>query len=444
MNWINKKSTTRLQSGYNPYKLSYRCAHCGAVQRAVTVFAFLFFLFFLFLPATAHAQGGLGPNDNFSISNGPTIYETLDEAVAAVEDNGTITMLQDATLNGGASLYLVKTYTLDFDGKTLSNGSVNIISGNVTVKNGATTGVNIIVYYGRLIVESGSYSGEDNAITSAYGKVTIIDGSFSCTNDTGDGCLSVSSDAEIILACGSTVSPATGWLNSATSVTVTAGICTDYVFSISNSTLNCETLEEAADYVEPEGTITMHQNVAVSSEIILDDAKAYTIDFDSHLLTSTKVNAIYISDGTITVKNGNVTGGISLSGGELIVESGTYTGGEEAIYCSGNGKATLIAGAFSCTSDSGDGCLVTSSAGAIEIADGSAANPADWATVYATTVTVTRTSTGIDNITSAKAIVSESYYDLTGKPASATAKGFVIKRTVYDDGSVINSKALVK
>ncbi|GAB6011743.1 beta strand repeat-containing protein [Viscerimonas tarda] len=52
--------------------------------------------------------------------------------------------------------------------------------------------------------------------------------------------------------------------------------------------------------------------------------------------------------------------------------------------------------------------------------------------------------TGIDNIVGAKSIVSESYYDLTGKPVSATAKGFVIKRTVYDDGSVINNKGFIK
>ncbi|WP_459685638.1 hypothetical protein [Viscerimonas tarda] len=273
MNWMNKKSTTRLQSGYNPYKLSYRCANCGAV----TVFAFLFFLF---LPATAHAQGGLGPNDNFAISNSPTIYATLEEAVENLEDTGgTITMLQDVNLLGqSASLLYSKTYTIDFGGKTLDNGEITIYAGKVTFKNGATTGVNINVYFSELIVESGSYTGQDNAITSSSGgKVTIIVGAFSCTNDV-----------------------------------------------------------------------------------------------------------------------------------------------------------------------SGDGCLVTDSDGEIVMADGSTANPANWATVKATTVTVTRTSTGIGNIAGAKAIVSESYYDLTGKPASATAKGFVIRRTVYDDGSVINSKALVK
>jgi hypothetical protein len=39
---------------------------------------------------------------------------------------------------------------------------------------------------------------------------------------------------------------------------------------------------------------------------------------------------------------------------------------------------------------------------------------------------------------------SAQYFDLTGKPVTAGSKGFVIKRTLYEDGSVENSKVVVK
>jgi rhamnogalacturonan endolyase len=43
-----------------------------------------------------------------------------------------------------------------------------------------------------------------------------------------------------------------------------------------------------------------------------------------------------------------------------------------------------------------------------------------------------------------KTVKSAEYYDLTGKPVGKNAKGFVIGRTVYDDGSIENSKEFVR
>ncbi|MDR1809683.1 MAG: hypothetical protein LBR34_04670 [Prevotella sp.] len=50
--------------------------------------------------------------------------------------------------------------------------------------------------------------------------------------------------------------------------------------------------------------------------------------------------------------------------------------------------------------------------------------------------------TGVNTNIVGKTPQSVQYFDLTGKPVSATAKGFVIRKTTYDDGSVVNSKAL--
>ncbi len=52
-------------------------------------------------------------------------------------------------------------------------------------------------------------------------------------------------------------------------------------------------------------------------------------------------------------------------------------------------------------------------------------------------------TTGISNVNISKAIVSTSYYDLTGKAVTSDAKGFVIKKVTYSDGSVENIKVMI-
>jgi hypothetical protein len=48
--------------------------------------------------------------------------------------------------------------------------------------------------------------------------------------------------------------------------------------------------------------------------------------------------------------------------------------------------------------------------------------------------------TGAESIQAEKTAVSSSYYDLSGKAVPASAKGFVIKKTVFSDGSISNEK----
>jgi hypothetical protein len=52
-------------------------------------------------------------------------------------------------------------------------------------------------------------------------------------------------------------------------------------------------------------------------------------------------------------------------------------------------------------------------------------------------------SSAVASVSATKAVESVQYFDLTGKPAG-TGKGFIVKRTVYEDGSVENSKSFVK
>jgi hypothetical protein len=63
---------------------------------------------------------------------------------------------------------------------------------------------------------------------------------------------------------------------------------------------------------------------------------------------------------------------------------------------------------------------------------------------YVATFNFLDTASAIETSFVSKNVVSTGLYDLTGKPVPATANGFVIRRTVYSDGSVVNSKAIVK
>jgi hypothetical protein len=74
-------------------------------------------------------------------------------------------------------------------------------------------------------------------------------------------------------------------------------------------------------------------------------------------------------------------------------------------------------------------------------------NPANttWAPyIYGIKVYVKSTSTGITGETAGKTALSTSFINLTGKAVEATAKGLLIKRTVYDDGSVKYGKVYIK
>jgi hypothetical protein len=52
---------------------------------------------------------------------------------------------------------------------------------------------------------------------------------------------------------------------------------------------------------------------------------------------------------------------------------------------------------------------------------------------------------GVGSIAAApKTVNAVKYFDLTGKTATGATKGFVIKKTIYDDGSIENGKAIIQ
>ena len=72
----------------------------------------------------------------------------------------------------------------------------------------------------------------------------------------------------------------------------------------------------------------------------------------------------------------------------------------------------------------------------------SAIDNGKMSSAFATKVFTIQNTTGINSNLSAKTPKSVQYFDLTGKAVNGTAKGIVIKKTIYKDGSVENSKEI--
>ena len=184
--------------------------------------------------------------------------------------------------------------------------------------------------------------------------------------------------------------------------------------------IDYDTLVEAAAAVSNGGVITLTRDETFhippsGGWTELNESKAYTIDLNGKTLTADShyESGIKITDGTVTIKNGNiksldrvsvvyVDGGdvtfvkldiqtknfrdqqaVTVKSGSLKILSGTYIGGEDAVFCEG-GQVVITSGYFS-TEDDGydhggipDGCLVTSGTGTIILTPGSFADKPDW------------------------------------------------------------------
>jgi hypothetical protein len=187
------------------------------------------------------SQDGISTNTysvNFTIAPtqgdfrvGSNYYDTLEKAVAAVPDKGTVVMEQDVALSETSLDAGNKSYTLDLGGHSLTNDGdvfllLEFVSGFVSIKNGRvvnTTGITIIVFEDvTLNVLDGEYIGIDDVILAFDGAVVITSGHFVCTGDSGDGCLVEYNVGKITIAEGSAAN-VIPWHNNpnATDVTVT-------------------------------------------------------------------------------------------------------------------------------------------------------------------------------------------------------------------------------
>ena len=425
-----------------------------------------------------------------NFTTGGNAYETLYDAVAAVADGGTITMLRNVSTSVGDVLDVAKTYIVDLGGNTFSNAGhviemIRISLGNVTIQNGYITnsegdaievGLNAVVTLsaltvntkdivirngGALSILSGDYAGNNDAIYCTAGTVTITSGHFAVTDDKfNDGCLVTKGSGQILLASGSTADK-DPWKNSASATEVT--IIRANFETGGNGYI---TLEEAIAAVAEGGTITMLQNVELSATPNLNKNKTYTIDFDGYTLSNavSLIETVRITSGNITLKNGSITTtitgwtGISIdnatvtldnltinakitavanNSGTLFILSGDYTAGDDAVY-SPYSTTTITSGHFTATNDTGNGCIFGRQ---IVLAQGSTADIDPWKdNASATDVTITTVTTGVVETQCIAYPQVIGYYSILGQklPKEPQSGIYMIR---YDNGT---AKKIIK
>jgi len=146
-------------------------------------------------------------------------YVTLEEAVAGVSGSGqTIMMKNDVTLTKAVNLNIDKTYSISFNGYTLSSPAyaLEITKGTVTLTDGTVKG-GILVDGATVKIPTGTYSGV-HAINCSNGCTALITtGTFSSTS--GDKVFLADANSAISLASGSAANDE-DYMNSTSSVKV--------------------------------------------------------------------------------------------------------------------------------------------------------------------------------------------------------------------------------
>lgn len=284
---------------------------------------------------------------------GNTYYEVLYDAVAAVEEKGTVTLLQDAT-GGGVGTYttggkdykerdkiVAKSFTLDFAGHTytvsepavgskgyesqgfhLERGGGNV---SVTLKNGtlasAGSAVKMLVQnYCNLTLENMTLKGTGIELsTGAYvlsnncGNVTIKDTTIDARK--GDVAFDVYggfqdySDVTVTVTGNSVINGKVELARANTANqnknklvidggTINGQICNNNGTVVVNGGAFTD-LASAVKYATDGAKITLAGDVALTSTVTVD--KALTIDMNGHKITANGCRALHQKQGTLDI-----------------------------------------------------------------------------------------------------------------------------------------------
>ena len=124
------------------------------------------------VPANGYVVNYLGTHEGF-LRVGDTEYNSFDEAIAAIEEEGTIEVIRDSSVQETGTIPAGKTIALDLNGHTLTATQSLINQGTLTIKDSSAskTGMinnlktNVIRNYGNLTVESGTLHTTASATT---------------------------------------------------------------------------------------------------------------------------------------------------------------------------------------------------------------------------------------------------------------------------------------
>ena len=273
---------------------------------------------------------------------GDVEYETLQEAVAAVLEGETITLIADVTLAERVTIPADKTLTIDLNGKSISMEESIIATayainnlGNLTITDGVGGGS---------INARGIYNGYgDGAANVATAKITVLSGTINAKGTNGGGAAifnygvadiqggtftSVASYA-IALQTGSTMTIGenaiiTGGINSwQSTLTITGG-------TISNDKSGKHVVYAGESTVTINGG-TFHNNNSGNATIMAyGSTAAVEITGGTFTLNIVDASSSYLIDATssatYTISGGSFTGGIRAQGGtKYEIAGGTFT-----------------------------------------------------------------------------------------------------------------------
>ena len=269
-------------------------------------------------------------------------YATLAEAVAAAQNNETITLIDNVVLAEVVTIPAGKTLTIDLNGKAISMEESIITTayainnlGNLTIKDGVGGGS---------INARGIYNGYgDSAANVATAKITVLSGTINAKGTNGGGAAifnygvadiqggtftSVASYA-IALQTASTMTIGenaiiTGGINSwQSTLTITGG-------TISNDKSGKHVVYAGESAVTINGG-TFHNNNSGNATIMASGSTA-AVEITGGTFTLNIVNAAssYLIDATssatYTISGGSFTGGIRAQGGtKYEITGGTFT-----------------------------------------------------------------------------------------------------------------------
>ena len=302
---------------------------------------------------TADCPGG--DNCAHAAAIGDTHYDTLQEAITAVSENGTITLIQNFTQNSALTV-TDKTFTLDMAGKTITLGNIEDNSGAILLNGSSNVTIN---GDGSFTYDEETYAGESS---QSSGQMIGVDGNATLTIENGDFhaglvCVRAGENAKVYIEGGKFYADATYdnrvWVlnkqdNENATFYVTGGTFVNYDPSNSdteNPTDNFvasgytvvesegtyivvplteenavaqvgddyyATLAEAINAVEPGETIVLQKDIEECELVDINKSGVeFVINFNNHKLQSvSKSFAINVQAGNVTLQNGTVSGGL--------------------------------------------------------------------------------------------------------------------------------------
>ena len=259
---------------------------------------------------------------------GTETFNTFDEASAAIEENGsgTIVVLKDTELMDIATIVGNRTITLDLNGHVIESKYNNIINeSNLTIidsSNEKTGEIKATVH--RAIETKGSLTLDGVKISGTSSGYSTIYGS------SGTGTITVKDST--ITGVGNAI------------------VCdAAYTIIIENSTLTADSSGVAMN--KPGARVEMKSGTITAKKhgIFLNSASSSTVIVEDGVINSTE-NGIYVlnaGSSSVTYETGTISSGIhgicfeNSANGTLVYKDGEITAGNVGIYFNNSGNSTL-------------------------------------------------------------------------------------------------------